>query len=81
VVDWVVIWMIVGGVFVGDLVDGIIKLNFLVDYVVSGFWDSLFGDKVFDIGNLDFVKKLIVELGEFMFLFMFDYGKILDIDK
>jgi peptide/nickel transport system substrate-binding protein len=62
-----------GGDFVGDLGDGVIKPNLGVDYAPSGIWDGLLGQAIPDTGDPDFAKQLIAESGEPMPDITWDY--------
>ena len=54
----------IGGDFAGIIGDGFIKPNIGQDYAPTGFWDTYFGQKIPDAGDLELAKKLIADSGE-----------------
>jgi peptide/nickel transport system substrate-binding protein len=54
----------IGGAFAGSFADGLVKPNIGGDYAPTGFWDTFFGKKVADTGDVELAKQLIAESGE-----------------
>jgi|SwirhirootsSR3_FD_contig_81_1839894_length_2665_multi_5_in_0_out_0_2 peptide/nickel transport system substrate-binding protein len=64
-----------GGVFAGELGDGVIKPNIGQDYAPTGMWTDMFGEAVPDEGDPDFAKQLIEESGEPAPTLQYDYAQ------
>jgi peptide/nickel transport system substrate-binding protein len=63
-----------GGVFAGELGDGVIKPNIGPDYGPTGWAESLFGQAIPPTGDPDFARRLIEESGQPMPNLTFDYA-------
>jgi peptide/nickel transport system substrate-binding protein len=70
-----------GGVFAGELADGVIKPNLGQDYAATGWATDLFGQPVPPNGDPVFAKKLIAESGVAAPTLTFDYSKSPVADK
>jgi peptide/nickel transport system substrate-binding protein len=69
-----------GGVFAGDLADGVLKPNLGVDYAPTGWAVDLFDEPVPPEGNPELARRLIEQSGEPMPRLTWDYpqGPMLD---
>jgi peptide/nickel transport system substrate-binding protein len=53
-----------GGVFAGELADGVIKPNIGIDYAPTGWAEDLFGEAIPPEGNPDLARRMLDESGE-----------------
>lgn len=65
----------IGGVFAGELADGVIKPNLGQDYAPTGWATDLFGQPIPPNGNLALAKQLIADSGVPAPTLTFDYSK------
>ncbi len=70
-----------GGVYAGELADGVIKPVLSPDYAPTKLWDSLLGEPIPSTGNIELAKKLIAQSGEPMPPLTYQYIKRPDDDK